>query len=41
MAKRRSRKKRKSPVNWNEIADQFHTWNITGIIILIIDKLWK
>ena len=41
LAKGRSRKKRKSPVNWIEIAVQFLTGLITGIIILIIDKLWK
>lgn len=36
----RSRKKKKSPVNWIEIAVQFLTGLITGIILLIIDKLW-
>lgn len=43
MAKGRSRRKRKrkSPVNWIEVAVQFLTGLITGIIILIIDKLWK
>ena len=41
MTKRRSRKKKKSPVNWIEIAVQFLTGLITGIILLIIDKLWK
>ena len=41
MAKGSSRRKRKSPVNWIEVAAQFLTGLITGIIILIIDKLWK
>ena len=36
----RSRKKKKSHVNWIEIAVQFLTGLITGIILLIIDKLW-
>lgn len=35
----RSRKKKKSPVNWIEAAVQFLTGLITGIILLIIDKL--
>lgn len=38
MAKGSSRRKRKSPVNWIEVAVQFLTGLITGIIILIIDK---
>lgn len=41
MAKGSSRRKRKNPVNWIEVAVQFLTGLITGIIILIIDKLWK
>lgn len=41
MAKGSSRRKRKGPVNWIEVAVQFLTGLITGIIILIIDKLWK
>jgi len=41
MAKGRSRKKKKSPVNWIEVAVQLLTGLITGIIVLIIDKLWK
>ncbi len=41
MAKGRSRRKRKSPVNWIEVVVQFLTGLITGIIILIIDKLWN
>lgn len=39
--KRAKQKEKKSPVNWIEIAVQFLTGLITGIIILIIDKLWK
>ena len=41
MAKGSSRRKRKIPVYWIEVAVQFLTGLITGIIILIIDKLWK
>ena len=41
MARGKSRKKKKSPIDWIEIAVQFLTGLITGIIILIIDKLWK
>ena len=41
MAKGKSRKKKKSPVNWIEVAVQLLTGLITGIIVLIIDKLWK
>ncbi|GAA6295507.1 hypothetical protein F220043C3_39410 [Enterocloster asparagiformis] len=41
MAKGKSRKKKKSPINWIEIAVQFLTGLITGIILLIIDKLIK
>ena len=33
--------KKKSPIDWIEIAAQFVTGLITGLIILIIDKLWK
>lgn len=32
--------KKKSPVNWIEIAVQFLTGLITGIILLILDKLF-
>lgn len=39
MAKGRSRKKKKSPIDWIEVAVQFLTGLITGIILLIIDKL--
>ena len=41
MAKGKSRKKKKSPINWIEIAVQFLTGLITGIIFLIIDKIIK
>ena len=34
-------KNKKSPINWIEIAVQFLTGLVTGIIVLIIDKLWK
>lgn len=37
----RSRKKKKSPINWIEVAVQILTGLVTGIILLIIDKLWK
>lgn len=37
----RRKRKRKSPVNWIEVTVQFLTGLITGIIILIIDKLWN
>ena len=40
-SRRKRKRKRKSPVNWIEVAVQFLTGLITGIIILIIDKLWK
>lgn len=33
--------KKKSPINWIEIAVQFVTGLLTGIIVLIIDKLWS
>lgn len=41
MARGKSRKKKKSPIDWIEIAVQFLTGLITGIILMIIDKLIK
>lgn len=36
---RKKKHKRKKPFDWNEVAVQFLTGLITGIILLIIDKL--
>ena len=33
------RKKKKSPINWIEIAVQFLTGLATGIILMILDRL--
>lgn len=41
MAKGQSRRKKESPVNWKEIAAQFLTGLFTGLIVLVVDKLWK
>ena len=41
MARGESRKKKKNPINWIEVAIQFLTGLFTGIILLIIDKRWK
>lgn len=34
-----AKKQKKRPINWIEVAVQFLTGLITGIILLIIDKL--
>lgn len=39
MAKKKKHKKR--PINWIEVAVQFLTGLITGIILLIIDKIFS
>lgn len=36
-----SKKQKKNPVNWTEVAVQSITGLVTGIILLIIDRLWK
>lgn len=34
-------KNKKNPVDWAEVLVQLVTGVVTGIIVLIIDRLWK
>lgn len=39
MSKKKKRKKQKNPIDWIEVAVQFLTGLITGVILLLIEKL--
>lgn len=39
--KGRSRKKKKSPIDWIDIISQILIGLFTGIILMIIEKLWR